>query len=75
MAIYEVFSLDEEIRRMVMSGAPEMELQMAAERRGMRSLRESALIAVRAGLTTPEEMGRVVLAAELDPAPLCSESV
>ena len=74
MAIYEIFSLDEEIRRMVMSGAPEMDLQMAGERRGMRSLRESALVAVRAGLTTPEEMGRVVLAGESDPAPLVIEN-
>ena len=30
------------------------------------TLRESALYAVRAGITTPEEMGRVVLAREID---------
>jgi hypothetical protein len=28
----------------------------------MMRLRESAMVAVRAGITTPEEMGRVVLA-------------
>jgi type IV pilus assembly protein PilB len=64
MGVYEVLALDEELRRMIMRMAPEEELQQAAERRRMRSLRESAMVAVRAGTTTPEEMGRVVLTKE-----------
>ena len=44
-----------------MRGASEQELEQEARRRGMRGLRESAFEAVRAGITTPEEMGRVVL--------------
>jgi type II secretory ATPase GspE/PulE/Tfp pilus assembly ATPase PilB-like protein len=66
VGVYEVMVMDDELRRLVMRSAPENELQQAAERYGMQSLRDCALAAVRAGITTPEEMGRVVLAAEPD---------
>lgn len=64
VGVYEVMVMDDELRRLVMRNASEGELQQAAERRGMQSLRDCALAAVRAGITTPEEMGRVVLSAE-----------
>jgi type IV pilus assembly protein PilB len=64
MGVYEVLVLDEELRCLIMRSAPETELQAAAERGGMASLREAAMRAVRAGITTPEEMGRVTLAVE-----------
>ena len=48
-----------------MRRASEAELEAAARRSGMQTLRESAMVAVRAGITTPEEMGRVVLTAEV----------
>jgi type II secretory ATPase GspE/PulE/Tfp pilus assembly ATPase PilB-like protein len=62
MGVYEVMAMTEELGRMVMRGASEADLQIAAEQNGMRSLRDAALVAVRNGITTPEEMGRVVLA-------------
>jgi type IV pilus assembly protein PilB len=70
--VYEVMRVDDDLSALIMRGAPEPELQEAAERKGMRSLRDSAMIAVRAGLTTPEEMGRVVLSREAE-LPLAEE--
>jgi type IV pilus assembly protein PilB len=64
MAVYEVLALDSNMRRLIMSGASEDDLQEAGEQGGMMSLRDSALKAVIAGITTPEEMGRVVLTKE-----------
>jgi len=66
LGVYEVMVIDDEIRRLIMRRAPEQELQDCAERRGMRSLRESVLLAVKEGVTTPEEMGRVVLTKDED---------
>jgi type II secretory ATPase GspE/PulE/Tfp pilus assembly ATPase PilB-like protein len=59
--VFEVMALDEALKLLVMRGASEQDLEQEARRRGMRRLRESALEAVRGGITTPEEMGRVVL--------------
>lgn len=73
VGLYEVMVVDDEMRRLIMRNAPESELQQVAERNGMQSLRECALVAVRAGITTPEEMGRVVLAQEPDATPLLPE--
>jgi type IV pilus assembly protein PilB len=66
VGIYEVLVVDEDMRKLIMRNAPESELQRLAERNGMQSLRQCALVAVQAGVTTPEEMGRVVLAQEPD---------
>lgn len=60
--IYEVLIIDEEMRRLIISGASEDVMEAAAIERGMRPLREAALYNVRQGITTPAEMGRVVLA-------------
>jgi type IV pilus assembly protein PilB len=62
IGLYEVLTVNEEIRLLIMRGASEEEIQAAAERNGMMSLRDCAAAAVKAGITTPEEMGRVVLA-------------
>lgn len=59
--VFEVLVIDEDIRELIMKHASEDDLQRAARERGMRSLREAALQIVSAGVTTPEEMGRVVL--------------
>lgn len=59
--VFEVLELDEPVRAAILRGMASEDLQRLAEERGMRSLRDSALEAVRQGITTPEEMGRVVL--------------
>ena len=61
IGVFEVLVVDEDIRRLIMRQAAEDEIQRVAEANGMMSLREAALHAVRTGITTPEEMGRVVL--------------
>ncbi len=61
MGVYEVLMFDEEIRRLIMRGVSETELEEAAVRNGMTSLWDSCMLAVKAGITTPEEMGRVAL--------------
>jgi len=65
VGVYEVLTVGDEVSRLIMRGASEEQLQQAAEGTGMRSFRSSALEAVRLGLTTPEEMGRVVLSRHL----------
>ena len=58
----EEVKITEDLAKLIMRSASELELQLQAEKQGMRSLRDATLVAVRNGTTTPEEMGRVVLA-------------
>ena len=60
--VFEVMVIGDELAHLIMSSAPEDELHRAAVRSGMITLRDCALRTVQAGLTTPGEMGRVVLA-------------
>jgi general secretion pathway protein E len=62
-AIGELLLMDDEMRQLIVSRAPVQTIKQAAQARGTRSLRESALDLVRAGLTTLEEINRVTLVA------------
>ena len=62
-AICEIMTVDERIRRLIQNGASTGELHEAARQRGMRSLRESGLSAVRAGRTTLDEVLRETMGA------------
>lgn len=64
VGLYEVMVLNDEMRRLIIRSASEEELHEAAVRNHMTTLQDSAIGAVRAGITTPEEMGRIVLAKE-----------
>jgi len=64
MGVYEVLPIDDPMRRLIMRNAPEEEIELAAVKAGMITLRDSAFTAVRAGLITPQEMARVALAKE-----------
>jgi type II secretory ATPase GspE/PulE/Tfp pilus assembly ATPase PilB-like protein len=66
MGVYEVMTIDSELQRLIVRNAPESELEAAAVQGGMHTLRDAVMVAVRAGITTPEEMGRVVLARETE---------
>jgi type IV pilus assembly protein PilB len=59
IAIYEVLPISPEIAEAIVSQRSEAELRELARSRGMRTLRESALTKLRAGLTTIEEVLRV----------------
>ena len=65
VAIYEVMTLSNALRGMILRGGPVAELKAEAMERGMRTLRQAAVRKVREGVTTIEEALRVT---EPDPA-------
>jgi type IV pilus assembly protein PilB len=65
MGIYEVMPMDEEIRELIMKHASSNILRTEARKRGMRSLRESGLMAIYDGSTTIEEVVRETLVEEM----------
>ena len=60
MGIYEVLVLDEQMRAAVRSGMRDEEIRNMARSGGMRLMQEDALEKVKSGLTTLEEVLRVV---------------
>ncbi len=56
IAIYEIMILDDTIRELIMNRASTNKIREAARKRGMRTLRESGLLAIFDGLTTIEEI-------------------
>jgi len=62
MGIFEIITMNEEIRELVMAGASTGELRQCARKYGTRSLRDSGLLNVYDGLTTLEEVAAVTLA-------------
>jgi type IV pilus assembly protein PilB len=59
MGIYEVMSINEEIRSLVLSRASVDEIAAAAVRQGMRRMREDGIAKVRAGQTSIAEIERM----------------
>ena len=57
--IHELFSVDDEARRLIHEGRDERELRIAATASGMRSMREDGQRWVDEGRTSPEEILRV----------------
>jgi type II secretory ATPase GspE/PulE/Tfp pilus assembly ATPase PilB-like protein len=51
--------LNEEIRGIIMANADAAKITLAAQRNGMRSLRDDGWLKVRNGVTTAEEVMRV----------------
>jgi type IV pilus assembly protein PilB len=64
MALFEIMRTDDELRELIMKEASTAVLRAAARRKGMRSLRESGLMAIYEGLTTIDEVVRETLAEE-----------
>jgi type IV pilus assembly protein PilB len=60
VGIYELLVLDEQIRSAVRSGARDEEIRNLARSAGMRLMQEDALEKVKLGITTMEEVLRVV---------------
>ncbi len=58
MAIFELMQMDDEMREMVMKEASTAALREHARRRGMRTLRESGIMALYEGLTSVDEVVR-----------------
>ncbi len=56
VGIYQVMPISDEIQRLILAGGNAMEIADQAKRDGVRDLRESGLIKVKAGMTTLEEV-------------------
>ncbi len=62
IALYEVMTIGDEIREMILSGASAYEIRQKALQLGMVSLRGSGLQKIRDGVTTSEEVMRETVA-------------
>ncbi len=58
IALYEVMMLYDELKELILAGAPASELKRAAMRLGMKTLRMSGIEKLKAGITTIEEVVR-----------------
>jgi type IV pilus assembly protein PilB len=58
LGIYEIMTLDDEMRDMIIKQASTQVLRVEAKKRGMRTLRQSGLLAIYDGVTTIEEVVR-----------------
>ena len=65
-AIHELLNLTDNIREMIVERRPGSEVRRAAEAEGLRSLRESALKKVFAGVSTLHEINRVTFVEEVN---------
>jgi len=62
ISCYEVMPLTDELKEAILQGYSSIELKREAMRQGMRTLRQSGLAKVKAGITTIEEVLRVTRA-------------
>jgi general secretion pathway protein E len=59
MGVYEIMSVDETIRALIHQQGGTSDIQRAAHKAGMKTLRASTLHKLCAGMTTVEEVVRV----------------
>jgi type IV pilus assembly protein PilB len=63
VGFYELLRMNAEMAEMIVRRAPLADLKEAAKANGMQELREDGLVKILEGLTTPEEVMRVVFTA------------
>jgi general secretion pathway protein E/type IV pilus assembly protein PilB len=56
MGIYEIFRIDDEVRRLIYEKVPSNVIRARARELGMRTLREDGVRKIMSGITTPEEV-------------------
>ncbi len=56
VGIYQVMPISEELQKIILAEGSSMDIAVQAQREGVRDLRQSGLIKVRAGVTTLEEV-------------------
>lgn len=61
IGLFELMVMDDDIRRLFLHEAPAEQLRQAAIEHGMRTLREDAIDKVAAGVTSLQEIARVVI--------------
>ena len=62
VALYEVMTMKDEIKELILNGGSTADIKREAEKVGMKSLRGSGLIRIKEGVTTIEEVLRVTSA-------------
>ncbi len=62
LAIFEIMTIDDEMRELIMKHASTSVLRNESRKRGMRTLRESGLLAIYEGQTTIDEVVRETIA-------------
>jgi type IV pilus assembly protein PilB len=56
VGLYQVMPMSEEIQRIILSHGSAMDIAVQARRDGVRDLRQSGLVKVKAGVTSLEEV-------------------
>ena len=59
VGVYQVMPISDTMRRIIMEGGNSIQLADQAQKEGIKDLRQSGLVKVRAGLTSLEEVNRV----------------
>jgi type IV pilus assembly protein PilB len=59
VGIYQVMPISEEMNRIILRNGSAMDIAEQAQREGVRDLRQSGLLKVRAGVTSLEEVEAV----------------
>ena len=59
-AVYEILTVSDTVKSMIVEGAPEGQVKAAAVAEGMKTLKKRAVGQVLEGVTTLEELGRVI---------------
>lgn len=60
LGVYEIMSINKEIKRLVAMGAHDLEIEEAAVKNGMRTLHQSCISHILKGMTTIDEFVRVL---------------
>jgi len=60
VGLYELLTVNERIAELIVRGAPVVDIREAAKQAGMLELREDGLVKILEGVTTPDEVVRVV---------------
>ena len=63
LGIYELMRINDEVRELIVRRAPLADIREAAKANGMHELKEDGLLKVLQGITTPDEVMRVVFTA------------
>ena len=64
LGLFEIMTLDDEMRDMIVHHASTQVLRLEATKRGMRTLRQSGLMAIYDGVTSIEEVVRETIVEE-----------
>ena len=60
LGVYEIMTINKEIKRLVAMGSHDLEIEEAAVKNGMRTLHQSCLSHILKGMTTIDEFVRVL---------------